>query len=133
MSTHAVIHPFGSAPEVVPENYTLATEVHGTDDEVARLFAWRDVILVRGAAVWGRDGVHAVGVFVPKSEEHTPAKQTWYIDGAETAAVVCRKLLGAEFSCKPVAGTDFFAFEMSEANAHALRPPIARDRPSYAG
>lgn len=133
MSHRAVIHPFGTAPEVVPKNYTLATEVHGTDDEVGRLFGWGDVILVRGAAVWGQEGVHAVGVFVPKKEEVGPAKQTWYVDGGPTAAVVCRKLLGAEFTCKQVPGTEFFAFEMSETDSHALRPPIARDQPNWRG
>lgn len=132
MTTRAVIHPFGTAAEVVPKNYTLATEVQGTDDEVGRLFAWRDVILVRGAGVWGQEGVHVVGVFVPKKADETPAKQTWYVDGGATAAVVCRKLLGADFSCKPVPGTGFFAFEMSEKDAKALRPPVALDEPKYA-
>lgn len=135
MSHRAVIHPFGTAPQVVPAGYTLATEVHGTDDEVGRLFAYQDVVLVRGAAVRGQDGVHSVGVFVPKKDaaEAGQGKQVWYVDGGPVAATVCTKLLGAVFTCKPVPGTDFFAFEMSKADSVRLRPPIARDVPSYAG
>ncbi len=85
MSQSPIIHPFGTAPQFVPHGYRLATEVMGTDAQIGDVFARsEDVVLVRGAAVFGRDGVHVIGVFVPGNQD-ADEKITWYVDGGPVA------------------------------------------------
>ena len=61
--TPLVIHPFGTAPEVVPANFRLAKVLHGTNDEVLSRVEGEDVVLILGAALFERRGAYEVGVF----------------------------------------------------------------------
>lgn len=64
-----IIHAFGSAPQVVPQGYTLKAEVQGTAAEIGLEYADKDVVLVSGGGVFGKDGVLVIGVFGPASTE----------------------------------------------------------------
>lgn len=131
-----VIHPFGFAPQVVPPGHKLVTEVEGTDEQLAQVFANADVILVRSAAVAGAAGVHQVGVFAPSDPDEGSGLETWYVEGGPVAAVVCTSLItgGATFTCEPTNGDDgeqWFAFSLRAVDSVRLRPVIAHDTPSY--
>lgn len=76
-TSQVVIHPFGSAPEVVPKNFTLVEEVAGLDNEILERFQHHNVILVRSAAIAGRPGHHLVGVFSLRKERHQPVSMTF--------------------------------------------------------
>ena len=60
----ASITGFGTAPEVAGEGYKFKKPVIGTDDSVLAEFDGQDVKLVRGAAIFGRDGQYEFALMV---------------------------------------------------------------------
>ncbi len=57
------VHPFGSAPQVVPRGYEFQAEVYGTLEEVQQRFNRQYVVLVQGAELESSPGRFAVAVF----------------------------------------------------------------------
>ena len=60
----ATITGFGTAPEIAAEGYKLKKTVEGTDEAVLAQFDGQDVKLVRGAAIFGRDGHYEFALVV---------------------------------------------------------------------
>lgn len=60
----ATITGFGTAPDVAAEGYKLKKTVDGTDAEVLAKFDGQDVKLVRGAAIFGREGHYEFAMMV---------------------------------------------------------------------
>jgi hypothetical protein len=61
--TLAVVHEFGTAPQVVPTDYSLREEFRGTETQAAERFAGEPVVLVKSAAIEGSLDRYAIGVF----------------------------------------------------------------------
>ena len=81
----AVIHPFGSAPLVVPTDYRFTMEVSGSADALAMAYAGKDLVLVSSAELAARPGQIVVGIFAwaPAFRPCTSHIGAWRISNLE--------------------------------------------------
>lgn len=91
--------------------------------------------------VLGREGFGAIkaSAMSMAGQDHPVERATWYIEGSPVANVVCSKLIGTDFTCRPVAVLEgdspgeerWFEFSLPAAVSEKLRPPVAHSIPSY--
>jgi hypothetical protein len=61
-----------------------------------------------------------------------PALTSWYVHGSPVCGVTCTKLIAGQawFQCEPLSG-EWYRFTLKRDAADMLRPPIARDQPTW--
>ncbi|KWT95589.1 MULTISPECIES: hypothetical protein [unclassified Variovorax] len=85
----AVVHEFGTAPQVVPADYTHREDFRGTVNEAAERFAGEPVVLVKSAAIEGSPDRFAIGVFAWEPQYLPWRNGGWYVTNLHYPTGAC--------------------------------------------
>lgn len=101
----ALICEFGTAPDQKAEGYgRMLGVVRGTEAQVARQYAFKDVRLVRGGAIIDQDGVYEFAVLVPEDGlilgNRITSPYAAMVNGEDTGLAGCSDVARCEMAHK---------------------------------